>query len=249
LIASPTANAILGKLKELQSDPLDLTGVGTSISLLRCLPTDLDQQLRSMILVPAEDCRLHPILNVYFNDIGEHARLIPLEQNAIAHPLVEEPLAKKLRLGRLGLKSDVDFDLSSIDMGEKPITTVRKALSQYTDTQFATEFFANAADANATEFALVLDEFSLAIEEDIQALSPAMVKFCTSPALIVYNNSVFEDQDFIGIRKTNIGGKNDRTETIGQFGLGALTMFHFTEVSTKKVLHVQVLITRIISWQ
>jgi hypothetical protein len=57
-----------------------------------------------------------------------------------------------------------------------------------------------------------------------------MQKFSSCPSLVVYNNEKFSDQDFKGICQTSVGGKEGRSNTIGQFGLGALTMFHFTEV-------------------
>lgn len=147
----------------------------------------------------------------------------------IAHDLLEESLARKLGLGRLGLKY-VDFSDTYVDMGQDLVTTVRNNLEQYKDKQFATEFLANAVDANATEFALVVNRFHPLPDESVQALSAELAPFCSSPSLVVYNNATFTDADFIGIRRTGIGGKEGKGDTIGQFGLGALTMFHFTEV-------------------
>jgi sacsin len=53
------------------------------------------------------------------------------------------------------------------------------------------------------------------------------------PALIIHNNSTFSDRDFKGILRVGTGGKRGRMDTIGQFGLGSLVMFHFTEVSAE----------------
>lgn len=58
-----------------------------------------------------------------------------------------------------------------------------------------------------------------------------MQSLVEAPTLVIYNNSVFTDVDFRGICETSVGGKRDLTGTIGQFGLGAATMFYFTEVS------------------
>jgi sacsin len=166
---------------------------------------------------------------IYFNDIGERANLIPSESNFVAHGLIDEALTRKLNLRRLGLKY-VDLQIQGVDMGEKPVTTVRKNLRQYTEQQFITEFLANAADADATEFTLLVNEVSLKPEESIQALSPVMSEFCVAPSLVVHNSSVFSDADFVGICRTSVGTKEGERGKIGQFGLGALTMFHFAEV-------------------
>lgn len=202
--------------------------ISTSLALLHSLPSELDDTHRDQLLLPDETGSLQPFFAVRFNDIGDHARLVPLQDSFIAHPLLDDFLAKRLGVVRLGLEyEDVE---PGVDMGEKPVTTVRKTISEYNEKQFATEFLANAADANATEFALMVNRFHPGSQDELQALSPTMAKFCTSDALIVYNNSTFSEADFLGILRTSIGGKREKPSTIGQFGLGVLTMFHFTEV-------------------
>ena len=51
-------------------------------------------------------------------------------------------------------------------------------------------------------------------------------------SLVVHNDGIFSRQDFMGILQTSIGGKRGRT---GVIGLGALSMFHFTEVRCRIV--------------
>jgi hypothetical protein len=48
---------------------------------------------------------------------------------------------------------------------------------------------------------------------------------------VVYNDEQFTAKDSDGIHNTSIGGKEGRADTIGEFGLGVLTMYHFTDVS------------------
>ena len=57
-----------------------------------------------------------------------------------------------------------------------------------------------------------------------------MEYLCRFPSLVVYNDSQFTQDDFEGICRTGIGGKQERTDTIGEFGLGVLTMYHFADV-------------------
>jgi len=128
-------------------------------------------------------------------------------------------------LGFVGIENRPEDDL---DMGEDLVTTIRNRLREYTDSQLLLEFLANASDAGATEFKILHDE------QDTPDTSQLLSKNCQSfqhvPALVIYNNSIFTDEDFSGILRTGIGGKAGKRDTIGHFGLGALTMFHITEV-------------------
>lgn len=208
---------------------LDAVSVKVAVNLLAILPSTISDEERAALLIPDIQCILRPFSETYFNDIAERASLIPTENHIIAHDLVDDSLARKLNLARLGLKF-VDVNIPGVDMGEKPLTTVRNTLRQYTEQQFITEFVANACDAHATKLTLLLNEFCSSSTENLRLLSPAMQKFSSCPSLVVYNNTKFSDQDFKGICQTGIGGKEGRSSSIGQFGLGALTMFHITEV-------------------
>jgi hypothetical protein len=61
----------------------------------------------------------------------------------------------KLNLARLGLQF-VAKNIPGLDVGEKPLTTVRNALLQYAEQQFVTEFVAKTCDANATKLMVLL---------------------------------------------------------------------------------------------
>ena len=226
----PSQDAILMKLNALSStgSTLDAVSVKVAVNLLSILPSRMSDEEHAALLIPDVQCILRPHAEIYFNDIAERAALIPAENHFIAHDLVDDTLARKLNLTRLGLRF-VDLNIPGVDMGEKPLTTVRNTLRQYTEQQFLTEFVANACDANANKLTFLVNEFCLnpSPSENTGLLSQ---EFFNCPSLVVYNNAKFSDQDFIGICQTSIGGKEGKSDTIGQFGLGALTMFHITEV-------------------
>lgn len=232
----PTTAIIISKLHTLGHESPSLEVVTSALGLLRSIESDLTDEDRSQLLVPDIHDNLRPFPVTFFNDIGDEAAVLAGDDDCISHPLVDEALARKLSLSRLGLKY-VGLGIPGVDMGEKPVVTVSRTLTQYTEKQFITEFLANAADANATEFTVLVNEFSFrpttttVTTSTVRALCPALDKFCEAPSLVVHNNAKFSDKDFTGICRTSIGGKEGRRETIGQFGLGALTMFHFTEVS------------------
>ena len=224
----PSQDAILMKLNALSNtgSTLGAVSVKVAVNLLSILPSRMSDSEHATLLIPDVDCILRPHSEIYFNDIAERAALIPAENHFIAHDLVDDTLARKLNLARLGLRF-VDLNIPGVDMGEKPLTTVRNTLRQYTEQQFLTEFVANACDANATKLTFLVNEVCSNSSENTRLLSQ---EFFNCPSLVVYNNAKFSDQDFIGICQTSIGGKEGKSDTIGQFGLGALTMFHITEV-------------------
>ena len=213
----------------MDQDPNQVDLVGSSISLLRSLPDTITTRERTKLLVPDHESRLRPFAKVYYNDIGENHRLVNSEGHFIAHQSVDEFLARKLSLRRLGLRFE-DLQNLGPNMGQSPITTVRHTLEQYTNQQFLPEFLANAEDAKATEFKMALNLTTVREEQDLRVLSSAMAYLCKLPSLVVYNNSQFSSQDFEGICRTSIGGKGGRLDTIGEFGQGVLTMYHLTDV-------------------
>ena len=222
----PTSSATLGQLKLLQGKRPTESVVKKAVCLLRLLPLDMTEEEESMVLVPELTFRMQPLSAVYYNDIGERAHLFESDEVYIAHSSIDEGLAKSLGMKRLGLKT-AGWQNTDEDMGEQLLTTIRNKLREYTENQVITEFVANAADAGATKFGILIDNHR---SPDKKILSQDMAAFQTCPSLIIHNDAMFTDADFRGIIKTGIGGKAERSDTIGQFGFGALTMFHFTEV-------------------
>ncbi|KAG7442137.1 uncharacterized protein BT62DRAFT_1010912 [Guyanagaster necrorhizus] len=231
----PSIDILVSELNNLHKYPASPDKTQMALLILKALPLSLTEEERSKILVPDMFGQLRPASEVYFNDIGDRA-FIEAGDLILAHPQLNEQIAKRLHMSRLGLKF-LHLKKPAIDMGEKLTTTIRNVLKQYTEQQMLSEFFANASDAGAMEFKILVDDRHAPYE---RLLSPLMAPFQRCSSLIVYNNSMFTQADFEGICKTGVGGKEGETSTIGQFGLGALSMFHFTElamiVSGDKVL-------------
>ena len=218
----PTAAAIIEELNALRKEPReDELVVQRSVQLLEMLPDIITDGERASILIPGVGGNLVPFSAgiCYYNGGGDSD--IKNRGEAIAHPLVTENLAQKLGLNPLGLEAEDNFEL-----GEKPITTIRNTLKRYDPKQFFTEFIANATDAKATQFKLLIDDY----EGPRNNLLSERMKDFQGASLVVYNNGVFTQDDFRGIRETGIGAKRGKPGMIGHFGLGALSMFHFTEV-------------------
>lgn len=204
------------------------------IRLLGWLPSLLRKE-RTNLFIPDTNNVLCPFDDIYFNDVGPSACLYDIGLNKLAHPRISAHLATRLglkHLGLIGIHSRPDDDL---DM-EGDLDTIRDCLREYTDSQLLLEFFANASDAGATEFNILIDELTAPASA---LLSPRCREFNNVSSLVLHNDGVFTDDDFKGIVRTGIGGKSGRDDAIGRFGLGALTMFYITEV--RPLLHQRIL--------
>lgn len=214
-------------MAELSKLPPTLKNAKVAIDLLKILPVKLDDHDLAQVFLPDTTWQLRPHNQLCYNDLGSRALTSALlNEYFITHPLVYEELARRLKVTRLSVYSLSIQDLE-LDLGQTTLTTIRNTLRQYTYRQLLTEFLANAVDAKATQFSVLLDEQPSSSE---RLLSSFLQPFNNCPALILHNNQTFSEADFRGICHTGIGGKQHIQDTIGQFGLGAMTMFYLTEV-------------------
>lgn len=173
---------------------------------------------------------------LYFDDMPRRSSELGVPESMYpAHYEIKPELARHLGLKFLGdLVTAVD-DADEEDhesMGEPLTNRISKLLREYTKEQAFLEFLANAADANATKFKICVDEF---VGGEGKLITPVMEAFERAPSLMVYNDAQFKDKDWKGIRRIGTGSKqaqgDGEDDKIGRFGLGALSMFHFTEVA------------------
>jgi hypothetical protein len=218
---------ILAIIEGVGRDSLTPEQVDRIVKLLECLPGNLEDDLRDRLLVPDTTGTMCPVADLHFNDTGSHQERLPLGVLSIAHPTVSEFLARTLDIKPLA--STLSTFSQSGYIGESFITSVRKALTDHNETQMIPEMLANAADAKATRFVLVLDEMPSNTQN---LISPNLEVFQQCPALLVYNDGEFTEDDLKGLCRTGEGSKANKRDSIGQFGRGALTMFHITEVRT-----------------
>ena len=69
----------------------------------------------------------------------------------------------------------------------------------------------------------------------------ACVNIVQGPALYAYNNAIFTESDWKGIRMLQDSIKETDLMTIGQFGLGFKSVFHVTGTTKKHLLFIIVL--------
>ncbi|TFK63720.1 hypothetical protein BDN72DRAFT_847315 [Pluteus cervinus] len=195
------------------------------------------------ILLPGHGGCWWPYENTYYDDLHRAVS----SHSAIGyrvHPSVSAALSKKLKvpfLSALNLgedEDDEDEDEDDEGMAEALDDRIKTVLRDYDIKHAFNEFVANASDAGATDFMILLDERQNFPSETI--ISPEFKQFQQGPAVVLFNNAIFKPEDFKGIRRIGRGTKKDRPDSIGKYGLGALSLFHFTDlpmiISNKHVM-------------
>ncbi|KAJ3590909.1 hypothetical protein NHX12_008857, partial [Muraenolepis orangiensis] len=92
--------------------------------------------------------------------------------------------------------------------------------------QILKELIQNAEDAGATEVKFMFDETEYGVES---LWSQDMAQY-QGPALYVYNDAVFTDEDWNGIQEIARSRKREDPLKVGRFGIGFNSVYHITDV-------------------
>ena len=148
------------------------------------------------------------------------------------HPNVPNSTAECLGVPSLVhrmLDPDELFIGEEFGQEERLTTRLNRLLEEYTDGfSVLKELVQNADDAGATEVRFLYDERTN--EDAMTCLIDEGMKSCQGPALWVYNDAQFNDEDFENIAKLNEATKEHATEKIGRFGLGFNAVYNLTDV-------------------
>ena len=146
------------------------------------------------------------------------------------HPIIPHSTAELLQVRTLRnqlLEADEIGD--EFGQEEKLTRRLNRLLEEYTDGfSVPKELIQNADDAGATEVRFLYDERTN--EDAMTCLIDEGMKECQGPALWVYNDAEFRNDDFENIVKLNGGTKEQENEKIGRFGLGFNTVYNLTDV-------------------
>ena len=241
----PSEDAISLVLQDLGNIPLDEVASflhGVSHKELNAV---LEGTGINLPIIPTTGGVLKACSFTYFNDLGPQAGQVPLPSGcSIASNHVDRSLALKLGLPFLSDRVSMPDNDGLMEMKEDLTTRISSVLLSYTKEQAFMESLANAADAGATEFGVTLDVTQHPLSDDHQFVSPNLKRLCSQPSLILHNNGVFSSSDWKGICSVGNGSKQGSTDgklKIGRFGLGALSMFYFTEVLLTFTTHEHIL--------
>jgi sacsin len=108
------------------------------------------------------------------------------------------------------------------------VDTIENIRRDYSPQMIFNEFIQNADDAGAKEVVVTFDD---KVHGQSTLLSKNLTRF-QGPALYVYNDATFSEQDFHAIKSIGssaLSKKNRGGKMIGKFGLGFNVAYHYTD--------------------
>ncbi|XP_053814351.1 sacsin-like [Vidua chalybeata] len=195
--------------------------------------TQPDACQTQQLFLPDEEGILHPWDKLYFND----APWMPLDRDVLlCHKQLSRDAA--LRCGvattrhRALERSELITDHLSLwaqpfGAHEDLPTRLKNILKEYSKSapDMVKEVLQNADDAGAGLVHFVWDHR----QHPAKATFSEKWNILQGPALCIYNDRPFREQDIEGIQHLGVGGKQDQQDVTGKYGLGFNTVYHFTD--------------------
>ena len=185
------------------------------------MPIDTKDENR-LCLRPARDCTYYDL-----SFLKERPPKQSDNQIMFAHSDISEATARKLGVMTKERKRLKDNSmLMSFGQNEKMVTRLKRLLKGYPcDTGIMKELIQNADDAKATEIHFIKDYRTHSTEK----LFDESFSQLQGPALLVFNNSAFNEDDLKGIQDLGIGRKAEDSTKTGQYGIGFNAVNNLTD--------------------
>lgn len=222
--------ALLQMKSEFGAHPVSNQCIPVIQHILVILETSVAENIDSIVVLPDRKFVLHEASKLVFNDTP----WCPADKSLIfVHDCISRTTAEKLgvktvRNERLELyctkEENFGFDFGQ---GEELTQRIQNILNQYPlDVTILKELLQNADDAKATKLCIILDK---RIHGGERLLSERWKKDLRGPAMFVWNDAVFSENDIKGIQKLGFGSKRSNTETIGMYGIGFNAVYNITD--------------------
>ncbi|KIO18247.1 hypothetical protein M407DRAFT_32080, partial [Tulasnella calospora MUT 4182] len=237
ILKRPSLESLYSALQEI-SNELAEPGIvhHTRDSLIRGSISILEETCRSrdgpqfdiqQLFIPTELSTLALAPSVLFNDMRD-SPLSPQPGLFFAHASLSPALAYTIGLRKISEEEFARYedDIDSFQIGEDLTARIQGVLTEYAIDHSSNEWIANADDARARSFTFLIDEAKFGGKRVLGGLT----EFHSGPALVIHNDGVFSEKDFQGLGNIGRGGKAGDMDSIGRFGLGALSFYHFTEL-------------------
>ena len=191
-----------------------------------CIPKEETGNCREVIYLPDLKGVLHDSTKLVYNDVSW---ALPDEDCILVNSMFSRELAVSLgvRPQKFNLLEQYIGSFGvSFGQHEDLTRRIQNIIRDYPfDITVLKELLQNADDAKAEKMYIILDKRTHGKEsvistewEDLQG-----------PALLVWNNKKFSEDDLKGIQKLGLGSKSSDLETIGQFGIGFNVVYHLTD--------------------
>ncbi|KAK3583509.1 hypothetical protein CHS0354_026095 [Potamilus streckersoni] len=184
----------------------------------------LEASHKSELYAPDTDCILRHSSDLCQNDLNDG----PDANVHFVHKMVSQDLA--IHIGIQTMRTRIYKSNSrGIEFGqeEELVIRINNLLSSYPcDTGIMKELLQNADDAGATEVHFVKDYRHHSCRRVFEE-KPTPIQ---GPALCVYCDSSFTEEDIKGIQKLGLGSKQYDPSKIGQYGIGFNSVYHITDI-------------------
>ena len=118
------------------------------------------------------------------------------------------------------------FEGVAFGQREELTQRIQNILREYPfDVTVLKELLQNADDSKATKMYVILDMR----QHGTRSLPSDEWKDLQGPALLVWNDSVFSEEDLKGIQQLGLGNKRTDSESIGMYGIGFNVVYHLTD--------------------
>jgi len=229
---------VLCVLAELHAgEPLPAAELALALRLVSCgLMADdkkPDAYQTQQLFLPDQEGILRPRDKLHFNDtpwMSVDGRVLlcheELSRATALHCGVPTTRHWALERSRL-LTADLSHWVQPFGAREDLPTRLKNILGEHPASarDIVTELLQNADDAGARLVHFVWDRR----QHPADTTFSEHWNFLQGPALCIYNDSSFQQQDIEGIQQLGVGGKQGRQDVTGRYGLGFNTVFHFTD--------------------
>ncbi|CAO3564928.1 unnamed protein product [Mortierella alpina] len=217
-----------------EDESLSDADVELVVKLLESIANGPSFQWSPELLVLTEHSQLRTITAVVFDDAKVRQSLSEgwsAESTDTPYIFVSDRVsryvAEKLQINMLSAQCwQMDSTFETWAQQEDIVDRIRNVLNDYDPSSIFTEFLQNAADAGATKCVFMLDYKSYGTEK---VLSEEMAAW-QGPALVIYNNAEFSQDDFRALSQIGVGNKREDSSKIGRHGLGFNSAYHFGDV-------------------
>ena len=204
--------------------------VDIAIALQDSLGEDEELSDDTLCYLPDENLCMRDTRNLAWNDTPWFSME---QEHYFIYDNIPRPVALKLgvkpiRSKALDMYSSPCDDFAGVPFGQGEELTqrIRNILDTYThDETVLKELLQNADDAKATKLYFILDERT----HGTKRVFSDEWKDLQGPALLVWNDKGFTEDDMKGIQKLGLGSKRSKAESIGQYGIGFNVVYHLTD--------------------
>ncbi len=189
------------------------------------------KNLSEVLYLPDNQKMLRPSTELVYNDVS----WVPLDNKC---KVVNSVFSRKLAIS-LGVRletsklleqyvSKKEQHFHGVPFGQHEELTgrIQNIIRDYPfDVTILKELLQNADDAKAKKMYIILDRRTHGKESVISKEWQEL----QGPALLIWNDSTFSEDDLKGIQELGLGSKRSDAETIGQFGIGFNVVYHLTD--------------------